>query len=266
MDSNPEIEWPYKLSGSSGPLICLIHGFLGSKNDWSLITDDLSKDARCISYDLPGHGSNLAPHGINELSSAVKELDVQRHLAFREPWHLVGYSMGGRFVLQYAMMFPQNVLSLTLISSSPGIDDDEARMKRRKDDAAWASKVQMMPASAFIDEWYEQPVFNSLASNPELKQKILASRRDFRSRQMAQILQNWGQGNVPSMWSRLPDIQCPVQVVIGREDKMYAYHATRMRDLSRSVQVVMVDDAGHTAHLEQPGVVMKCIQDFVRKN
>jgi len=265
MDSDPEVEWPFILSGSSGPLICLIHGFLGNKNDWSVVTGELSENSRCISYDLPGHGSNLAPHGINDTSSAIKELDEQRHLSFREPWHVVGYSMGGRFALQYALMFPKNVLSLTLISSSPGIDDDEAREKRRKDDAAWAAKAQMMPASAFIEEWYGQPVFNSLISKPALREKILASRLDYRPRQMAQILQNWGQGNVPSMWNRLSEIQCPVQIVIGSEDKMYAYHAARMRDLSRGIRVVMVDDAGHTVHLEQPGVVKASIQNFAGK-
>jgi len=266
MDSSHDVEWPGTRSGSSGPLICLLHGFLGCKDDWSGITAGLSADNRCIAYDLPGHGSNLAPHGINEMSSAIKELDVQRHLTFREPWHLVGYSMGGRFALHYALMFPQSVLSLTLISASPGIEDESVREKRRKDDAAWAVKIQMLPPSLFLDEWYRQNVFASLESNRELKEKIISSRLNYRPRQMAQIVQNWGQGNVPSMWHRITELMCPVQIIAGHDDETYLHHVARMRNLSPGAQVVMVEHAGHTVHLEQPGEIVKCIRNFTGKS
>lgn len=266
MSSGDESAWPYDLSGASGPLIGFLHGFLGQKADWSGVIAGLSGQFRCAAYDLPGHGANAAAFGINDMSTAVKELDVQRHVAFRESWHLVGYSLGGRFALHFALMFPKSVLSLTLISSSPGIEDELQREKRRKDDASWAAKAQMLAPDSFLEQWYRQPVFADLANKPALKEKLIRDRIQYRPRHMAQILQNWGQGNVPSLWQRLSEIQCPVQVVVGKDDEAYVRHLQRMRDLSPSIHGVMVEHAGHAVHLEQPGDVAAAIRQFTGKS
>src|SRR3546814_7872790 len=51
--------WPYLEGGdASKPLLLLVHGFAGDKDNWSMIAPYLTRDYHVIAPDLPGFGQN----------------------------------------------------------------------------------------------------------------------------------------------------------------------------------------------------------------
>lgn len=96
--------------------VVLIHGNVSSSLFWQELMQDLPGDLRVIAIDLRGFGgSEHAPvdatRGLRDFSddvhAALTALGIPRA-------HLVGWSMGGGVVMQYALDHP--VLSLTLQS------------------------------------------------------------------------------------------------------------------------------------------------------
>ncbi|MFV0320305.1 MAG: alpha/beta fold hydrolase, partial [Microbacterium sp.] len=94
--------------------VVFVHGNVSSALFWQEIMQDLPSDLRAIAVDLRGFGdSEIAPvdatRGLRDYSDDVfavlEALDIPTA-------HLVGWSMGGGVVMQYALDHP--VLSLTL--------------------------------------------------------------------------------------------------------------------------------------------------------
>ena len=96
--------------------VVFIHGNLSSALFWQEVMQDLPSDLRLIAIDLRGYGGTEhapvdATRGVRDFSDDVwATLDT---LGIRTA-HLVGWSMGGGVVMQYALDHP--ALSLTLES------------------------------------------------------------------------------------------------------------------------------------------------------
>lgn len=94
--------------------VVLVHGNVSSALFWQEIMQDLPSDLRVIAIDLRGFGGTEhapidATRGVRDFSDDIRgtldALGIERA-------HLVGWSMGGGVVMQYALDHP--VLSLTL--------------------------------------------------------------------------------------------------------------------------------------------------------
>ena len=130
----------YKLSsprdGRSGrasgkPLVVLVHGFTGCHMDMAKIYSALvERNCRVLSFDNYGRGwSDLAsgnPKVLPELF-AGQLAELLYALGETQPFHLLGYSMGGGIACAFAGAYgPERVLSLTLIAPAglPSMGDN----------------------------------------------------------------------------------------------------------------------------------------------
>src|SRR3990167_2420505 len=87
--------------GPGVPLVFL-HGFLGSSRDWEPVCSYLPP-CQCIGIDLPGHGDSPFVETFNFPIPTPQ-------------FHLIGYSMGGRLAMQYALRYPERIASLLIVS------------------------------------------------------------------------------------------------------------------------------------------------------
>ncbi|MBZ0275757.1 MAG: alpha/beta hydrolase [Anaerolineae bacterium] len=101
-----------------GPDVLLIHGWASSERMWERLTDTLQDHARCWAIDLCGFGASPRPLDDNTL-------DIDTHTAhiidFCEqhgihPKAVIGHSMGGMLALKLALLRPDLVGSLVLLS------------------------------------------------------------------------------------------------------------------------------------------------------
>src|SRR5262245_14584857 len=101
----------------------LLHGFTLDHTTWSPVRDALRKFGRTIAVDLVGHGQSSSPEDVAPytMRSCREQLgDVLDRAGVKAAW-VVGYSMGARTALQWAVRHPARVQGLILASGTAGI-------------------------------------------------------------------------------------------------------------------------------------------------
>src|SRR5689334_13898460 len=104
----------------------LLHGFTLDHTTWGGVRDALRKFGRTIAVDLIGHGQSPAPDEAEPYTfqACLDQLDdVLNRAGVKAAW-AVGYSMGARTALQWAVRRPQRVQGLILESGTAGIESD----------------------------------------------------------------------------------------------------------------------------------------------
>ncbi|HUB61439.1 MAG TPA: alpha/beta hydrolase [Puia sp.] len=116
----------YYIWGTGSRLLFAFHGYGESADSFSFIGEALDPDHSLIAIDLPFHGRTDWKEGLlftpRQLYEIMKEI-VARHSApgpAADPtttrWGLIGYSMGGRIVLQLAENHPGSIDKLVLLA------------------------------------------------------------------------------------------------------------------------------------------------------
>ena len=116
-----DIEWAYSEGGTKGkPVIMLIHGLAGSRDNWNRVARYLTPHYQVIIPDLPGQGDSKAPNDFDysipnlteKLRRFAEAIQVEKDL------HIAGHSMGGAISLLYAAQYPIDAKSLFLVNSA----------------------------------------------------------------------------------------------------------------------------------------------------
>jgi 2-succinyl-6-hydroxy-2,4-cyclohexadiene-1-carboxylate synthase len=241
---------------------------MGDAADFDAVTAHLNDRFHCVRIDLPGHGAAAlrrekipADAGLSLATLAkafrAQVLDplVQNKLA--RPT-LVGYSMGGRLALQTALDYPEAVGKLVLVSTSPGITDQQARKRRRAKDRVRAASI-LSDFDGFLDTWYQLPIFGDLSQTPGYA-AMLHRRLRNRPEALARIIVELSPGRQPSNWHRLDALQNTTWIV-GADDPKYRTLGQRLQD--DGYQVVIQPNAAHALHVEHPEWLARKIAELV---
>jgi len=244
--------------------IVFLHGFLGSAASFASVRALLPVGHPTVSPGLFGHRGQpeLLPNHTFEA-----ELDrllgvIQGHFN-ASPTHLVGYSLGGRLALALLLKAPRQFQSATLISARRGLDDPLARATRLEQDSKWASMLQTMPLSQFLDAWERQPLF---ATQRQLAPHVLAQLREQRLMHnpsaLAQAMTTLSLAHMPSFQGTL-DIRCPVTLMVGDQDPKFCALAAELAEQIHKRRTIVVSGAGHNLPLEKPESVTAAISEEI---
>jgi pimeloyl-ACP methyl ester carboxylesterase len=132
-------EWfriPYRLhvkSKGSGPVIIFLHGIATSSLSWDYLTPYLTSNFRCITIDLLGFGESPKPEWyaytpedhINNINYTIKKLKL------KEPFIMVGHSMGGLLAMHYAAAHPKKIRHLFMLSPPVYLTKKDAQKARK---------------------------------------------------------------------------------------------------------------------------------------
>ncbi len=107
----------YEDNEADGPPMILVHG-LGCNHEFlSPQTDFFSGSYRVVSVDLRGHGRSAAPQQDYTMTAYADDVAwLSNELRLVKPI-LVGHSMGGNVVLQFAKLYPDVAASAVLIDT-----------------------------------------------------------------------------------------------------------------------------------------------------
>jgi len=200
------------------PLVFL-HGFLGTRRDWDEVISYLPR-LKCIALDLPGHGEAPFTETFEFTPPAPK-------------FHLIGYSMGGRLAMRYALQYPERIATLILASTHPGLRSQKERDERIAHDAKWAKRLA---CDDFFSAWYAQPLFAGFRPHTARSQNREA---------LAKALLHYSLGRQP-----LLHVQKALHIVGEKDEKFRALHR----------QALVIEGAGHMVHLEKPKEFAKIIE------
>ncbi len=249
-----------------GPPLVLLHGFTGSAATWAPHLDAFTGHFSVIAVDLPGHGASdalpdPARYGMEQCVSDLLALFDRLEIARAS---LLGYSMGGRVALNLAIAAPERIRALVLESASPGIADLEERLARRRSDAALADMIEREGIEAFVDYWERLSLFVSQAALPaSIRDRQRAQRLANSARGLATSLRCIGTGMMEPLHDRLGEVRLPVLLIAGGLDEKYCRLGKSMAGAIPTARLVVVPDAGHSVHLEQPEAFHRHVLEFL---
>ena len=228
--------------------LVFIHGSGGDHGVWSRQTDVFEPDFRVIVPDLPGHGLS-DDTGRDRIEDYARWLKGFIDALELEEVVLLGHSMGGAIIQEYAVRYPACLKGLVLVGTgaklrvSTAILDmvckDFEMMVRLSCTYAYSEKV---PAET-VREGFEMLCRNSPAV---LHGDFLACDR-FDSTE------------------RLKDINIPTLIICGDEDQLtpplYSHY---LKNTIRNSVLCIVESAGHMVMVERPEDFNAALEGFCR--
>lgn len=236
--------------------IVLLHGFTGSTKTWHNVVAHLPTDIRCITVDLIGHGKTAAP-----LIETQYSMDFQIEILHElfdtlqlEKFAILGYSMGGRVALSYAVRYPSQITHLLLESASPGLADEQQRNLRKIADDQLAEKIVANGVESFVNKWENIALFASqklLATHVQLV--IREERLAQRAIGLANSLRGMGTGVMPALWGpALITLTMPVTLITGQLDEKFIQINNEMQKQIQKAKHMTIPTVGHAIHVENP--------------
>lgn len=257
-----------------GPPLVLVHGFSLDHSIWHYQVQDLARDYRVVVYDHRGHGrSGLAPDGDLSLEALARDLDfVLRATTGDGPAVVVGHSMGGMALLEFARLRPEaigpRVAGLVLANTTsadvmggmlPGAARRvEAALQALQEAAMRALAGKLERFDGLRQGWHGSQLgyvavrFMGFGPNPS------PSQVEFVERLLASTSSHVWLNLTPHLLTLdvdavLPAIDVPTLVVAGTHDRLTPPGAAqRMADAIPGADLAVLRGAGHLSMLERP--------------
>src|SRR5690625_1694373 len=254
--------YAYRMDGF-GETLLLFHGFTGTSATWQPFILKWKKEFQVIAIDMPGHGATVCqtPRTMEKFCEDIHRLIT--HLQC-DKVHVLGYSMGGRAALSFALLYPQHVHTLILESASPGIKTETERKKRRAHDKELASRMKSNGLHSFVDEWENISLFASQKKLPlKVQQTIRRERLSQTVEGLSESLLYMGTGSQPSWWDHLHQLHIPVLLIVGEQDEKFVQLNKEMKAALENGKVAIVSQAGHAVHVEQMEKFDNIVVEFI---
>lgn len=254
-------------SASRGRTILALHGFTGSGEDFASLRMAIEEEScHWVCLDFPGHGRSDSPADLEaySLGNVLSIIEAARQLA-PDPDNtlLLGYSMGARIALHYLCQHP--TVPALLIGGSPGLAGPAEREQRLEADQRWIRMLQDDRTSMdeFCSAWELQPVIQPQTLLPEPFNSSLRARRRRNSPVgLAMALRAWGNGVLPSLWDRLPEL-VNVALVNGEYDTRFCGISLEMSASNPRFTCHVIPGCGHSPHLEDPAGLARMLSLFI---
>jgi len=239
------------------PTVILIHGLGGNLYLWDQVVPVLEKRFSVLRYDLRGHGQSDAPSGdwsLDDFAKDLLELFDSRMLARA---HLVGFSLGGLIVQQFALSHPERVERLIILSAVAGRTEEERQQVRERlrnlENGQLDTNIELA-----LERWFS-PTFRR--DHPERVQKRIAELRatppdGYLKAQRVFVLSD--------LADQLDRIQCPTLIMTGEHDPGSNVRMARiMHEKIRGSQLEILPELRHSILVEAPKLVAEKLDRFL---
>ncbi|HEX8503494.1 MAG TPA: alpha/beta hydrolase [Pyrinomonadaceae bacterium] len=280
----------YKVVGGGPRVLIAVHGGPGNTLQ-SLLPDlePLAKGRTVIYYDQRGGG-------LSDLIKDRSRLTVSKHVADLEAVRLhfkldkvtlLGNSWGGMLIASYAAAHPDRVERMIL--HNPGeptkafateqVEEIQSRMDQRYDRArrerfrvvsnpqTW---VKSSDPRAVCREFFQilLPVY---VSRPEslarLKADVCSGPEEAVRYQQVVNMHVWSSlGDDFNLLPALGVVKAPVLVIHGAADPIPVESSEAWASAMPGARLLVIKDAGHISHVEQPEVFFRAVETFLGGN
>jgi pimeloyl-ACP methyl ester carboxylesterase len=250
--------------GEGKPLCVLVHGGQDHCRNWDFVAATLTPHFHVIAPDLRGHGDSQWAIGSNyAIPEYILDLtQLLRHLG-ETPVTLVGHSLGGAIVLQYAGVYPENVRKVCAIEGMgpppemlKGLQEKQIEDRMRD----YIAGTQALPGrKAHEYATLTAAEARMREANPHLSEAmarhltvhgVIRLENGNYAWKFDNYVRVWGPyrydvDGVRRLWSR---VECPVLLVRGAQSWASDPVADGRAQSFRDYEYVEVADAGHWVH------------------
>ena len=289
--ARPDGDLSVLVSGNeSARAVILLHGMRDHAHSMIDLAKHFDPEYRIILPDLRGHGESSSSGGysmiqfVADIRSVVCEFNVEKPI-------LIGHSLGGHVLSRYTASYPEEVEALVLLDGMgpPSEHEPPSALEIRNRWHAGLNTVvdqfNWLKPMADLAEAQQRLCRNNPGLSDELAQKLVAE--GVKSHPDGGIRWKWDP-TVNMVWQTFSHqesetlmqfITCPTLIVTGDNGLSYWINGRFDRDisedwyqseLSRRVQLfgdarsVVIADAGHMLHYDQPDEVNRVIREFLQ--
>ena len=242
-------------TGGSGQAVIFMHAGSQSGAGWGYQQPVFAAAGfRAIGYSRRGCWRS-EPGDPNDPGLACDDLlRLVEHLKL-DRVHLVALALGAFYTLDFALMYPQRVRSLTIASSFLGIADSETDYLEANQRLRPKEFAALPVAFKELHPSYRAGNPQGVAACVQLAQAANAGPRINQKRPF------------PLTWARLESTRQPTLLMTGDGDlytppallRMQAAHMTH-------AETFVVPEAGHAGNWEQPAIFNQTVLAFLRKH
>jgi pimeloyl-ACP methyl ester carboxylesterase len=250
----------FRKFGSGQPII-ILHGLFGQSDNWNSLAKQFGDSGYSVyAVDQRNHG--LSPHSdewnYQVMSEDLKELIVSEQL---DNVILLGHSMGGKTVMQFALNFPEFVDKLIVVDIAPKFYPLHHQLVLQALTAVDFNVVKTRrEAEAILSQFITDfGTKQSLLKNIYWKEDGQLDWR-FNLKVIADQIVNVGEAT-PT------DHSCDVPTLFIRgEHSNYILNEdlTLIHDLFPRSMLETISGAGHWIHAEKPAAFFDCVLGFIR--
>jgi len=240
------------------PTVILIHGLGGTLNIWDPIVSVLEHRFSVLRYDLRGHGQSDVPPGDWSLEDFVSDLESIFNNESVPYAHLVGFSLGGLIVQQFALSYPERVGQLTILSAVAGRTNAERQHVQERIRNLEKGDLNTNIELA-LERWFS-PEFRQ--DHPERVQKRIA---ELRATSPAGYFQAYRVFVLSDLAEHLSQIQCETLVMTGEHDPGSNVRMARlMHESIPNSQLEILPNLRHSVLVESPQLIAEKLDSFLR--
>ncbi len=246
--------------GGAGEVILMVHGFNADKDNWTRMAAGLTGQYRVIALDLPGFGQSSRDPALRyDTTSQADRLKALHDALGLSAVHLVGNSMGGEISGVYAVRYPQDVATLTLVDAagvrSPQPSQLNQLVAQGKNPLIASNAAEYSALLDFVFEekpWVPDVVLAHFA-------QIAIDNRDFTERIWADL-----HSHPSGLEAHLSEIAAPTLVLWGDSDRVLDVSMASVFDAGiPDSTVVIMPRTGHGPMLERPEESAAILREFL---
>ncbi|MFX1573367.1 MAG: alpha/beta fold hydrolase [Promethearchaeota archaeon] len=268
----------YDISGEGEPLV-LIHGFGDRKEHWRAQIGNLSRHFKVIRMDNRGAGKSDRPDGVysvevyaNDIFGLINHLNIEKS-------HIIGHSLGGMIVQNYALKYPERINKIVLINTiagvtPPGVPPDKGIEYYKNNALVDLNAMKIDPLNAFITKAkrsYSREFWNQIKENPKKKFHDIWSVEDLIKEKIhygpteEDIIHQAEALRTHNTYDRLHEIKNEVLIIAAEKDKTCPVLLNRkIHELLPNSKFIVIKKAGHQSILEYPQLINSYIIEFLK--
>jgi 4,5:9,10-diseco-3-hydroxy-5,9,17-trioxoandrosta-1(10),2-diene-4-oate hydrolase len=256
-------------AGDKGSAVVLVHGLGGFIENWVNNINVLAQRHRVYAMDLVGFGRSDKTPLVKDFYTLVQFISDFMDTQNIKKASLVGNSMGGGLVLQFALRFPQKVARLVLVDNA-GMGRDVI-IDFRVCSLPFLGEFLIRPSLKGTEKLWKEIVYDPALVTPELvKMCYELGSLPGASESLLTVLRAginlWGQraNLTKSLLKDLGKIAAPTIIFWGKQDRIIpAAHAQIAASKIPGAELHIFDRCGHMPMFEHPDEFNKIVLDFL---
>jgi pimeloyl-ACP methyl ester carboxylesterase len=163
--------------GGSGPVLVLIPGLGDTPFLFENLADGLSVHSHVISYSRRNHGKSVATNDKYDNATLVADLKLLLDSLHIEKASLLGWSMGGNEITEFASLYPERVNKLIYFEAGYDLADGGFERLIKNMPQEFLPDSAVMQSFDNYRKWYQHFWFGDVQWNTALENNLLASVR-----------------------------------------------------------------------------------------
>ena len=242
---------------NSKSVLVLVHGLGASAERWEYVIPELSKKYQVIAPDLLGFGYSDKPSLDYTPQFFAKFLfDFLETIGINH-CSMIGSSLGGQIVAEYAIAYREKIENVILVSPAGVMKNITPALQAYVTAALYPSRDSVRNAFQIMsgDKKIPSHVINDFIKRMSLPNAKMAFSSTLLGLKAADIISH-----------RLANISVPVLVIWGRNDTVIPIkYASKFVSSIKDCQYIEMNDCGHTPYVEDPKRFAGHVLDFLEK-